>query len=139
LITKTNNNDQFSREAYLQFRIAELPDINIQRAVVRLYASRIDESLEIALHRITANNAAESDITWNNTPNETDEVAVTAILTSTGPRYYEWDVTDYLKEKINFNTFNVLIKERNTIDEFIEFNSREASSNRPQLVITHGN
>ena len=139
LVIKDNNNDEFSREAYLQFDISELAGFDVQRAIVRLYANRIDESLQIALHRITANNASESDISWNNTADEGDEVAVTSVFSSAGPRYYEWDVTDYLQEEVGFNTFNILIKERNAIDEFVEFNSREASSNPPQLVITRGN
>ena len=139
LVLKSNKNDEYTREAYLQFGIAGLAELNVQRAVVRLYARRIDESLQIALHKITDNNATEFNITWNNTADETEEVAVTPVFSSAGPRYYEWDVTDYLRENIGFNTFNVLIKERNNIDEFVEFNSREASSNRPELVITHGN
>jgi len=113
--------------------------MNVQRAVVRLYANRIEESLQIALHRITSNNSSESDITWNNTPDERNEVAITSVFTSAHNRYYEWDVTDYLKEKIGYNTFNVLIKERNDIDEFVRFNSSEASKNRPQLVVTYEN
>jgi len=137
LVTKSNDNDQFTRQAYLQFNISELEATNVQRAVVRLYANRIDESLQIALHRITANNAAESEITWNNTPQVGDEVDVTGVLTSTSFGYYEWDATDYLQEKLDYNTFNVLIKERNDIDEFIEFNSREATSNQPELFITY--
>jgi len=140
LVVKGNKRDQWTREAYLQFRIAEIANImNVQRAVVRLYANRIEESLQIALHRITSNNSSESDITWNNTPDERNEVAITSVFTSAHNRYYEWDVTDYLKEKIGYNTFNVLIKERNDIDEFVRFNSSEASKNRPQLVVTYEN
>jgi len=139
LVVKSNEHDDYTREAYLDFRIDQLAALNIQRATIRLYANRVDESLYISLHRIAVNNSAEADITWNNTPDETDEVAVTAVFSSAGPRYYEWDVTDYLTEKVGASTFSLLVKEGNTNDKIIEFNSREANSNRPQLVIVHGN
>jgi len=111
----------------------------VQRAIIRLYASRVDESLNVSLHRIVANNAPELGITKNNMPIEGSEVAVTTIFSSANDRYYEWDVTDYFKEKSTYNTFNVLFRENNQIDEFIEFNSRDADSNPPQLVVTYGN
>ena len=143
LVLKNDNSDEYTRTVYLQFRINEFDEytsqLNVQRAIIRLYASRVDESLNISLHRIVANNAPELGITKNNMPIEGSEVAVTTIFSSANDRYYEWDVTDYFKEKSTYNTFNVLFRENNQIDEFIEFNSRNADSNPPQLVVTYGN
>ena len=87
----------------------------MQRAIIRLYASRVDESLNVSLHRIVSNNAPELGITKSNMPIEGSEVAVTTIFSSANDRYYEWDVTDYFKEKSTYNTFNVLFRENNQI------------------------
>ncbi len=139
LVLKGNKREQYTRKAYLQFRIKELAGVTVQKAVVRLYANRIDESLEVALHRMISNNASEREISWNNTPAERNELAVTPVFRSSKNRYYEWDVTDYLREKIIYSNLNILLKERNTIDKFVRFNSSEASSNPPQLVVTYTN
>lgn len=98
-------------------------------ATLRIYSNRYDGGSS-ELFQITDDNWTETGITWNNKP------ATGALISSqTGSvGYMEWDVTSSISNELandNVASFRLVA----TDDAFNNFNSKEASSNLPELVI----
>ena len=81
---------------------------------------------------------SESGITWNNKPaSGATALATVTMVNSTAARWYEWDVSAYLQaEKAAGRTsVTLVLKNLANSSPFDTFRSKEASSNRPQLVV----
>jgi len=81
---------------------------------------------------------SESGLTWNNKPSFGDVPMAIARVTSDPARWYEWDLTDYLRRQKDAGARFVTLVVKNTTrpQAAAGFNSDEAASNRPQLVVT---
>ncbi len=57
---------------------------------------------------------------------------------TTAQRWYEWDVTAYLQQEraAGRAVVSLVLKDEDTSSADVSFRSREASSNKPVLVIT---
>jgi hypothetical protein len=81
----------------------------------------------------------ERQITWNNKPSPgTKPLATVAMDNRATPRWYEWDVTAYLQQQKEAGLHVVTLALQNEAGSspYDVFRSREASANRPELVIT---
>ena len=80
----------------------------------------------------------ENTITWNNKPAAQTAILATANVNSTANQYYQWDLTSLIASLRSTGINSVTIKLINTnfSNNQVIFNSREAASNRPQLVIS---
>ena len=133
-----------NRETHLKFDIT--PVTGITSAKLRLYGSLIDTSgtnVPTAVFATTPNTWTESgsgSITWNNKPLPTVPPTSigTATITDNVARWYEWDLTTYIQgEKAgNRNTISLVIKSTANSTPYAVFNSKEAATNQPQLLIT---
>src|SRR2546423_245934 len=61
----------------------------------------------------------------------------TTIISDTVPRWYEFDVTAYLQAEkaAGRNVVSLVVKNTAQSSPFASFNSREAASNQPQLIL----
>lgn len=139
LQTKTEVNTEFIRQAYLRFDISDIKDVLV--AKLRLFGKRNStesSNIKVGVYGISNTTWNENTITWINKPSadevELDQVIVDAL--PTGGQYYEWDVSEWVKSAkenggaaVSFRISNF----ENTIS-YVQFNSKEASSNKPQLV-----
>jgi len=141
------NNVSTTRYAFLKYDLSKLGQGGVMQAKLRLYGSHWGpRPSKDSLYEINDSAWNELAITWNNMPIFGKYIGYA--LVDVAPAYYEWDVTAYIKalqtaggKVANFG----LMMEPKTKDDPIywegkrisdTFNSKEASGNRPELVIT---
>jgi hypothetical protein len=128
-------------ESYLKFNLSTLGAGTITSAKLRLYG-QLDSGSNIAtaLYSVSNTTWSETSITWNNKPVAGTTALSTTTITNNVARFYEWDVTAFIRSEKSAgrNVISLAMKNPQTSSPYAIFNSREASSNKPQLVITVG-
>ncbi|MEJ7677611.1 MAG: DNRLRE domain-containing protein [Segetibacter sp.] len=129
----------FTREVFIRFDISSFT-AGVSSARLRLYGSlnsTENASVPVAIYDVTNISWLESSITWNNKPAAQTTVLATNTITGTAKQYYEWDLTQHINSLktagINFVTLKLL--NTNITSSGVEFNSKEATVNKPQLVV----
>ena len=92
---KNHNNANFDRKSYVKFDLRGIFDV--EEAIVRLRANNVHDT-RITVHE-SSDNWAENSVTWDNVQPEGDAIATINI--GADNQYYEWDVTDYVRENEN--------------------------------------
>jgi hypothetical protein len=141
LEVKRVNAPGYTRETYLNFQIfgVSSPD-RINSAVVRLFGRKLDNvvtSVPVGLHGVSSVNWNESLLTWNNKPAAAATPLDTASVASTAGQWYEFDVTDYLKQQkaAGVSRVSFAVKAQTVSEGWVGFNSEEFSSNAPELFV----
>ena len=117
-------------ESFLRFAVAGVTG-TVSRARLRLYATDPTGNGP-ALYRADPNAVwTETGITWSNKPVRTGAVANLGSISA--GRYVEYDVTAAVTGNGTY-TFNLVAESTDGVD----FRSREAADNRPQLVVETG-
>jgi hypothetical protein len=127
-----------TRIAYLRFPLPTSVGANVTAAKLRLFGSRPGSStVTDSAFAINSNQWTETSITFNARP-PLGAVQGPGQAISTA-RYYEWDVTPFVHDMRLSGTTEVSLAvamdASNTLGPDT-FNAREASSNRPELVVT---
>ncbi|MGN6421016.1 MAG: CBM96 family carbohydrate-binding protein [Pseudobacter sp.] len=143
LITKLSPSGQLNnaRESYLRFNAASVSG-TITSATLRVYG-KIDltttPSVPIGVYAVSNITWSESTLTWNNKP-PTGTGLDTSTVTNTAYAYIPFDVTAYLQAELTAGRSKVsfAMKSLTAHDPRVFWNSREAGSNLPQLVVTTG-
>ena len=75
---------------------------------------------------------------WSNRPTVGANPLVTATITGTTAKWYDIDLTTYIKSKVAAAAGAVTLVLRSTTatSTLCQFNSDEAATNQPQLVLT---
>ena len=139
LFTQTNSSPNKSFETFLKFDISTI-STNVSSAILRVNG-RLNNtqtpSLAVEVHNVTNTSWLENSITWNNKPAAQATVLATANVNSTTNQYYDWDITSLVASAraggLNFITLKLL--NNNSSNNQVIFNSKEAATNRPQLVV----
>jgi hypothetical protein len=87
---------------------------------------------------VSSNSWTETGITWNNRPALGAKQGASVTITPTA-RYYEWDVTAFVKAQraAGATAVSLAVKMDQAVNDGPDtFNSRQASANRPQLVVS---
>ena len=131
------------RHAYVRFDLTGV-NANVGQAKIRLWgalpASAIAKTISVsAVANVTW---GETTITWANSSGVAgyigSELATVNVNTTTG-QYWEWDVTQYLQAQktAGATAVSFAVKSNTQSDNGpTPFNSDEAASNKPQLVIS---
>ena len=140
LIDQTNSSPNKSYETFLKFDISTInanPSSVILRVNGRLSNTQTP-SIAVEVHNVTSTSWLENTITWNNKPVAQPAILASVNVNSTANQYYEWDLTSHVASLRNAGINSVTIKliNTNSSNNQVIFNSKEAASNRPQLVIT---
>jgi hypothetical protein len=129
-----------NREAFLKFNLADLSAIG--SAKLRIYG-RIDSSTDQPVVSVYASGNtgwAENTVNWNTRPLAGAEPLAQVTLSPgmTAARYYEFDVTDFLRQEQQGERLNVtlVLKVETATTPYLIFASDEAAANRPELVVT---
>lgn len=123
----------------VQFTLPAIPDLcTMTQAKLRLNAATASASAR-TLEALRVDAAwAENTVTWNTMPATTG----TAATTTSGTGWREWTVTSHVAAMYSGSNHGFLIKDSavlSLLGTFLqEFSSREAASNKPELVITYG-
>ena len=135
---RASSSDTSSFESYLKFSLSNLGSGKITSAKLRLYG-RLDSGSNIPTSAFSSSSSwSETEITWSNRPASGTTALANTTITDTTRRYYEWDVTSFVIAERNAGkpTVSIALKNPQTSSPYTVFNSREASGNRPQLVVT---
>jgi glucose/arabinose dehydrogenase/PKD repeat protein len=124
------------RQAFVRFTIG---DRTIGRAVLRLHGGLSSAGeVRVAVHSVADTTWAETALTWNTRPPRGTTALATRTIKGTAKNWYEWDVTSYLRaERAAGRTAAgfVLLGTVGT-SPYASFSSRNASSNRPELIVS---
>ncbi len=142
LITQTNSSPNKGFETFLKFDISSL-STNVTSAMLRVYG-RLNNtqtpSIVVEVHNVTNTSWLENTITWNNKPAADAAILASATVNSITNQYYEWNITQQVASArtagLNFITLKLL--NTGSTNNQVIFNSKEAATNRPQLVVADG-
>lgn len=142
LITKVapagqlNNN----RETYFTFNTSSVTG-TISSVVLRVFGRTEDgddANVPVGVYAVSNTGWTESAITWNNKPGSAASPLASATVTNETGRYYTWDVTGYVNSEraAGRSTVSFVLKNQQTTEGRLIWNSKETGSSAPQLTIT---
>jgi len=137
LLIKQGSNEAFFRKALVKFDLSAVNfgDTTISHAVLRLYVTSAN-ACPITASKI-GDDWSESTLTWDNAPADISSIITTQI--NVAGVYAEWDVTSYVMGEIegdkiiSISLFDQVASSENTV-----FNSKEAGTNIPELILYKG-
>jgi N-acetylneuraminic acid mutarotase len=135
LIVKGSAVSNYTRFSFIKFSLSTIT--NLTSAKLRIYGSNVDNSQNINLScfGVTNNSWAEGTITFNNAPTTLTPVLSSAVINNQA-KYIELDVTSFAKTQFaGDKVISLLIKDPANGNSTLQLNSKEASKNKPQLVI----
>jgi hypothetical protein len=133
-----------NRESYLKFDLASLTGTNtIAQARLQVFGRLNDTSgadVGVGAYSVADTTWVESGsgaITWNTKKPTSSAALATTTVTDNVGRWYEFDVSSYVQGERNAgrSVVSLALKSQAASSPFIIFNSREASGNRPQLMV----
>lgn len=140
LLVRSSPPGGLNRHAYYQFDLTSLGAITSAklRLFGRLISTVATDSVATGVYGATGARWTESGLTWNNKPASGSTSLTTQKVTAGAARWYEWDVADYLRAQkaAGKTTVTLVIKNVTLSKASAAFRSKEASTNRPQLVVT---
>jgi N-acetylneuraminic acid mutarotase len=135
LIVKGSNASNYARKSYLKFTLGS-GITSVISAKLRLYGLNIDNAAAVSLSCYGVDNDAwtETGINFNNSPATGANLSSGSI--NNQAKYIEFDVTAYVKTQLaGDKTVSLSIKDPTNQNSTVQFNSKENSTNKPQLVI----
>jgi hypothetical protein len=125
------------RFGFLKFNLKNFS--NIGSAKLRLFGVLSDATATNVTTEVFAADGTdwdEANITFNNAPAITGTAIGSAVIKDKVGRYYEFDVSAYVKsaKAAGKNVITLAVKNPVFSSNFVSFNSREAGANRPGLV-----
>lgn len=122
-----------NRYAFFRFDLSASGISSVTAAKLRLYITG-GSSSSVRVYQV-GSSWVETGITWSNKPLEGAQLALKSI--STKNVYHEWDLTAHLQSLLasGQTIFSFVVRDLAS-GSTMTFNSREATSNKPQLVVT---
>ncbi|MBB6671866.1 CBM96 family carbohydrate-binding protein [Cohnella nanjingensis] len=130
----------YNRKSYLKFDLASFGGTSATSAKLRVYANAAgtDGARTIKLYGNSNKSWTESGLKWSNAPAADTFVTSVSVNGSTGV-WYEFDVTSYMNSQLtvadSIVSFELVNEGAATSQNQVAFNSREAASHAPQLVL----
>ncbi|MGG1516609.1 DNRLRE domain-containing protein [Paenibacillus oryzisoli] len=129
----------YARKAYAKFNYSTFSGSSASSAKVRLNVSsaNADATRTIKVYGTTDESWTETGITWNNAPAGTTYIGSINVSNAAG-QWYELDVTSYINSQMSDKQVSFLFVNEgaNSSGGGVDFASREASVNKPELVLT---
>lgn len=136
----------YTRWSYIKFDTTGLGTIS--SAKVRLYgnlSTTLNPNVDVSVYgqQFTSSSPewSESTLTWNNKTLPLSTALATKTVTGTGQTFYEWDVTAFAQSEASAGRrkFGLVFKAiQANIDPIVVFNTKEAATNKPVLVVQSG-
>ncbi|MGQ1945754.1 CBM96 family carbohydrate-binding protein [Geofilum sp. OHC36d9] len=126
-VTQGTGSDLLNK-IYVEFDLSQIDEAD--RAFVRLYAES-EIACSVTAYETSDDSWIEDEITWNNAPEIGVAIATTQIGAEKG--YYEWDVSNYVKENVG-GSVTIAFLDASASDNTVRFSSREGE-NSPELRI----
>jgi len=128
----------YNREVLLKFDLSALSSVS--NAKLRLFGGLQDSvaaSIGLAIHSAGDTGWNESTLTWNNKPAVDANALATTTIAGTTAKWYEIDLTNYIKLKVAAaaDTVTLVLRSTTATSTLCQFNSDEAAANQPQLLV----
>lgn len=141
LLTQTNAGAGSNYETFIRYDLTSFIG-TVSSAKLRMYGGLNNTtipSLNVEAHHCTDTTWQENAVTYNTRPAADSTVLATTPISGTVKGYYEWDITSKINALKNAGATAVTIKLNNTSASgtLAVFSSRQATSNKPQLVIAY--
>ena len=138
IIVKKTVEPSFKREGFIRFNISSLPTTSAN-VILRLYGSLLNNgtSGNIELHPVSNQTWNETSITFNNKPSASADIIASSLVSGTTDQNYDFNVTAYVNTAKESGATLVSFQIISTTEfgnNFIEFASKEAALNKPQLI-----
>ena len=135
LAVKSNPQSGLNRRLFLKFDVSSLTSVSSAR--LRLFGNFTAASgtSPVTVHAEPTDSWTETGLIWNNQPAVgSGVVSVPVGLTA---QYWEWDLTAFVQNQIatGQHTMSLELQNDSTTSDPANFNSKEAASNGPQLVV----
>lgn len=128
----------YGRKSYVRFDYSTFNGSNTPSAKIRFFVSSVntDQSRTIKIYGTSDESWSESGITWNNAPSGSTLLGSIAISNTTNT-WYQLDVTSYINSHMSDKNVSFVLVNEGTASSKgdVTFNSREASYNKPELII----
>jgi hypothetical protein len=135
LAVKTNPQVGLNRHIFLKFDLSSVTSASSAR--LRLFGNFTASSgtSPVTIHAEDTDSWTETGLTWNNQP-AAGPAAVT-VPVGLNAQYWEWDLTSFVQNQIatGQQTMSLELQNDATTSDPANFNSREAATNKPQLVL----
>jgi PKD repeat protein len=126
---------EYTRQAFLTFGTSAVS--NVGSARLRLYgATSSAGTVTVQAAAVRADAWAELGVTWNNKP-ATSTVLASTSVTNTASRWYEVDLTGYVRAEkaAGRHAVSIALLSNVSTAPYAHFTSRESPANRPELLI----
>jgi photosystem II stability/assembly factor-like uncharacterized protein len=137
-----NDGTSYYRESYLRFDFSNFTGTSVANAKLKLYVSTVNTAASriVSVYGITDNTWGETTITYSNQPTEAGTLIGNDTISNVSGLWYQLDITSYINSQLAAGNKIVSLRLINngaaSSNGDVTFNSREASSNNPQLVFT---
>lgn len=128
----------YNREAYLTFDLSRVKSVRSAR--LRLYGAASTAGAGVPVRLFAARGALpKGKLTWKNRPGAAGAPLASVTVTGTAGRWYEWDLTAFLKgqKAAGHDLVTIALQAAAATDAAALFQQgRDGNRARPQLVIT---
>jgi|KBSSwiStaDraftv2_1062776.scaffolds.fasta_scaffold03288_3 hypothetical protein len=135
LAVKTNPQAGLNRHIFLKFDLSGVTSASSAR--LRLFGNFTATSgtSPVTIHAQDTDSWTETGLTWNNQP--AAGAATVTVPVGLNAQYWEWDLTAFVQNQIATGQHIMSLELQNdaTTSDPVNFNSREAASNKPQLAL----
>ncbi len=128
-----------ARESFLKFDLSAISSVS--KATLRLYGNvsgKLTGGVGVAVYGSDTTSWSENSLTWDNMPATTGSTLAAFTVTGTSEKWYEIDLTDYLKAQkaAGKTSITLVLMGIASTSPYAQFHSDDASSNRPELVVS---
>jgi hypothetical protein len=129
----------FNRVSYIKFDLSSVSAINsVKLNLFGKLSDTQDASLATSIFSVADTSWTETGINFNNAPAAGASALATATITGTTLQMVQFDVTAYVKAQFaaGHKVVSFALKDAASSNSFVQFNSREAGTQTPALVVT---
>ena len=130
----------YTRVSYLLFDLSGLTTLSSAklRLFGNLQASTATTGVGVSIFGVSSTTWDEKTLTNSNAPPADANAQASATVTGGAAKYYEFDLAAYLNQQLAAGKTKaaVAIKATAVNTNFVDFNSHEATTNPPQLMVT---
>jgi hypothetical protein len=140
LLAKTTSSGSFTRRSYLKFDLNSVEGVD--SAKLRLFGSKVAPhgfvSIKITFYGLSNDTWTETGLTWGSQPTTTGGTRLGVLDMDSTIGYREMNVSSFISSQFSGDktaTIVFLDTTPSTQGDLVVFNSREKSTNKPQLII----
>lgn len=132
-------NENTNREIYIRFPLPKYE--NALASFVQLHGAKentTQPNVQVNVYGLTDTIWQEKTLTWNSKPNQNLVVLDSQFVSNVTQNEYKWNVTTFTQDETSMDKNSlsfVLSNPISTPTTYVQFNSKEASENKPKLIV----